>query len=223
MNKKEIAEYAKSAARIEKDFMITKICSGKNVLDVGCIGQDRNYNAENWLHNKLRKIALKADGVDILIDPIRELKRKGYSMFTIEELQASGNMYDVLLMADVIEHVDDPVGFLKFYSTFLTNNGLIFISTPNANRANNFINILFNNNYSVNPEHTCWFCPKTFAEVTERAGLNIKEFYWGNQYYTADSVKGAYQKFKFKLSNLLISWRSNFSPNMIFILSKQIK
>jgi 2-polyprenyl-3-methyl-5-hydroxy-6-metoxy-1,4-benzoquinol methylase len=219
MEKNEIVARAKRAKADNKDKIITQFCTGQKVLDVGCIGQDRNYAADNWLHEKVKRIAQKIDGVDILEDEIKILRKNGYSIYTIEELQATNNRYDVVLMADVIEHVNDPVAFLSFYAQFLSPTGVMLITTPNANRANNFINILFNNNYSVNPEHTFWFCPRTFAEVVQRAQLNVKDFRWASHYYTSSRVSGVYQKFKFALSNLLISWRSNFNPNMIFILT----
>jgi len=102
MNKNEIGAYAKKARRIDKDEMIGKTCTGKTVLDVGCIGQDRNFAADNWLHNKVRSMASKADGVDILLPEIELLKKKGYSMYSVDELQKMDTRYDVVLMADVI-------------------------------------------------------------------------------------------------------------------------
>jgi 2-polyprenyl-3-methyl-5-hydroxy-6-metoxy-1,4-benzoquinol methylase len=221
MNKADIGAYARNAKRINKDNAVADACKNKSVLDVGCIGQDRNFANDNWLHNKVRGLAAKADGVDILVEEVNQLKKQGYSMYTVDELQLTGNKYDLVLMADVIEHVNDPVSFLKFYADYLKEGGSILVSTPNSNRVNNFINILFNNNYSVNPEHTCWFCPRTIAEVADRANLNIDQFHWANHYYTSKQVKGLYQKFKYWLGNILISMRSNFSPNMIIILSKR--
>lgn len=221
MNKNEIGAYAKKAMRMDKDEMIEKICTGKTVLDVGCIGQDRNFSADNWLHNKVRSMASKADGVDILLPEIELLKKKGYSMYSVDELQKMDNRYDVVLMADVIEHVNDPVAFLNFYAPYLKEDGVMLITTPNSNRSNNFVNILFNNTYSVNPEHTFWFCPKTLGEVIDRAKLTLHEFFWAPHYYTSKSIKGVYQKLKYLLGDVLISWRSNFSPNMIFIVKKK--
>ena len=133
MTKQEISDKAKKATRIVKDEFLFKICFDKYVLDVGCIGQDRIFTSDNWLHNKLRKITKKIDGVDILIEEIEKLKRQGYSMYSIEELQQKNNTYEVVLMSDVVEHVNDPVNFLKFYSQFLNPDGVMFVSTPNSN------------------------------------------------------------------------------------------
>ena len=221
MEKTQIASVAKSAKRIDKDDFILKLCAEKSVLDVGCIGQDRDFSSPHWLHNKIRKVSSRVDGVDILKEAVAKLKREGYSMYTVDELQKANLTYDVVLLSEVIEHVDDPVAFMKFYSKFMSDKGVMFVSTPNSNRANNFINILFNNSYSVNPEHVFWFCPKTFAEAASRVPLKMDQFYWANHYFNAESVTGVYQNFKLRLINILISLRKNFSPNMIFLLKHQ--
>lgn len=219
MTKQELINLSRRTKRIHKDSFILSCCKDKRVLDVGCIGQDRDFTAPNWLHNKIRSVTQHVHGVDILIPLIQKLRTQGYFIYSIEELQAMNERYDIIILSDVIEHVNNPVEFLAFYSTFLSENGTMIVSTPNANRANDFINILFNNNYSTNPEHTFWFCPKTFAEVTERAKLSLTGFHWAHQYYSSKDVKGLYQKFKFFLTDILVAMRSNFSPNMIFILS----
>lgn len=222
MTKREIQEYAKRATRILKDDFILSECKDKSVLDVGCIGQDRNFSSSNWLHNKVKNVAGSIDGVDILTDQILELKKLGYSMLSIQELEAKNFRYDVVLISDVIEHVNDPVTFISYYSNFLSPGGRMLVSTPNSNRSLNFINILFNNNYTVNEEHVFWFCPRTFAEVAVRANLNIKEFYWADNYFEMSQIRGMYQKFKVSLSNFLFRLKSNFSPNMMFVLTKEM-
>lgn len=221
MTKTELIARAKTARRIEKDRFLLDTCSGKSILDVGIVGQDRNFDSPAWLHNKIRSVAASLHGVDILEEPILQLKQKGYSVYTVEELKGKSNRYDIVLMSDVIEHVNDPVEFLKFYSNFLKPDGKMLVSTPNSNRANNFIHILFNNNYSVNPEHTFWFCPRTMAEVVSRTSLQISEFYWAGHYFESGQVRGIYQKFKLMLINWLIRLRSNFSPNMIFVIANK--
>ena len=221
MTKTELIERARLAPCIEKDKFILNECSYKMVLDIGIVGQDRDFNSPTWLHNKIRRVAIKLHGVDILQEPIQKLKQLGYFAYTVEELKNMSDQYDVVLISDVIEHVNDPVEFLNFYSNYLKPGGKLIVSTPNANRANNFINILFNNTYSVNPEHTFWFCPRTMAEVISRTSLKIFEFYWAGHYFEPSQVTGIYQKFKLMLINRLIKLRSNFSPNMIFVFTRQ--
>jgi 2-polyprenyl-3-methyl-5-hydroxy-6-metoxy-1,4-benzoquinol methylase len=199
--------------------MIQNLCKGQKVLDVGCIGQDFTTTDTNWLHNQIRSVASDVTGVDIATDKIKELNAQGYKMLHVTQLQNLDDRYDVIIMADVIEHVDDPVGFLRFYSQFLKEHGSMMVSTPNANRAINFFSILLFNNYSVNDEHTCWFCPKTINEVVGRSGLQIRDFFWLKRYY---SLKGL--SFVTILlscfSDCLAFLRRNFHQNFMVILSK---
>lgn len=221
MTKNEIQAHAKRATIIEKDDFILNECKGRRVLDVGCIGQDRNFSSTNWLHNKVKGVAGSIDGVDILTDQILELKKLGYSMHSVKELEEKNQRYEVVLISDVIEHVNDPVAFLSYYANFLSPGGRMLVSTPNSNRSLNFVNILFNNNYTVNEEHVFWFCPRTFAEVAVRSKLTIKEFYWADNYFSMTQIRGGYQRFKIQLSNFLFRLKSNFSPNMMFVLTKE--
>jgi 2-polyprenyl-3-methyl-5-hydroxy-6-metoxy-1,4-benzoquinol methylase len=221
MTKQELIHKAKNASKIEKDEFLLNMCTGRSVLDVGIVGQDRDFDSPTWLHNKIKKVAVDVTGVDILEEPIRQLREKGYSVWTVEELKLLNTRYDIILMSDVIEHVNDPVGFLDLYSKYLSDDGKMLISTPNSNRANNFINILLSNNYSVNPEHTFWFCPRTMAEVVARTSLQITDFYWAGHYFDMREVNGLYQKLKLVLINLLIRMRSNFSPNMLFVITRK--
>lgn len=221
MDKNELKSFTKNAKTVSKDQLLLTYCSGKDVLDVGCIGQDRDFNAPEWLHNKIRARARSIDGVDILEDQIAKVKAMGYSMYHVNELELLKKKYEVVLMSDVIEHVDNPVEFLRFYASFLREGGIMCISTPNSNRADNFIQILFSNNYSVNPEHVFWFCPRTFSEVVRRADLRIIDFFWAGHYFSYSQVKGVYAKFKLRLIRILNGMRSNFRPNMIFIVSKK--
>jgi 2-polyprenyl-3-methyl-5-hydroxy-6-metoxy-1,4-benzoquinol methylase len=115
MNKGDLVLQARTGKRHDKDRTIENYCKDKTVLDVGCIGQDRNFKEPNWLHNKVKGWSKEVDGVDILIEQINELKRNGYNMYSIQELQALKKTYEVVLMADVIEHVDNPVDFMKLY------------------------------------------------------------------------------------------------------------
>lgn len=220
MDKKLLFKRIQKSRKSEKAILIPALCAGKRVLDVGCVGQDIDYNNPGWLHNKIRNAAISLDGVDIADEGIRALRDKGYSIYTPDELRTSGKSYDLIVMSDVIEHVNDPIVFLKFYSAFLAEKGSIIITTPNAHGIRNFTNILFRNDFAVNTEHTFWFCAKTIMEVAERAELNFVEFYWLDEYFKLNEIK----EMKFKIIHIInrffMKMRSNFYPNFMIILSK---
>jgi 2-polyprenyl-3-methyl-5-hydroxy-6-metoxy-1,4-benzoquinol methylase len=181
-NKNEWIQVAKFAKRINRNALLENICNGKNVLDVGCVGQDVQITNRNWLHQKILTVSNYAKGVDIDRINVLKMKKKGYDIVCPEEL-CREDKFDVIVMADVIEHVDNPVLFLEEYSTYLNKKGVIIVTTPNSNRALNFLSILFYNDYSINDEHTMWLCPKTLFEIISRVQiLEVRDFYWLDNY-----------------------------------------
>ena len=220
MDKELIFKHIRESAITEKDSLILDLCRDKVVLDVGCVGQDFSYDNPDWLHNLVRNKCKEIDGVDIDTGGINILKEKGFSVFHPDELAGLEKRYDVILMADVIEHVNDPVSFLRFYSDFLADDGIMLITTPNAHGIRHFSNILIRNNYSVNPEHTFWFCPKTLTETVQRAGLEFRDFFWLDEYYKLKDVKGFKFRFIYIINKLFQKLRSGFSPNFMYLASR---
>lgn len=221
VDKKIIFSKIRKAKVAEKQSKILELCTSKTILDVGCVGQDVSYENPNWLHNQIKKICISIDGVDIEENGIKILKEKGYSIFHVNELSALNKKYDIILMSDVIEHVNDPVGFLSFYSKFLGESGVMIITTPNAHGIRNFSSIIIRNDYSLNPEHTFWFCPKTLTEVVDRASLNFVDFYWLKEYFKAKEIKSIIHRFIFWFNSVLAKLRSQFNPNFMYIISSK--
>lgn len=220
MEKDLIYKKIRKSPKADKRKLIPELCKDKIVLDVGCVGQDHDLNSPEWMHNLIKSVSAELDGVDIDPEGINKMREKGYSVIDIEELRISQKKYEVIVMSDVIEHVNDPVAFLQFYLAFLSENGILILTTPNAHGIRNYSNILFRNNYSVNPEHTMWLCPKTILEVLRRAGLNLTGFYWLNEYYSFKDVKGIKFRFIFLFNSFMTWLRSSFCPNFLVISAK---
>ena len=201
-----------------KDTLIREISKNKDVLDIGCVGQDIDYFNPKWIHNQVREIANTLVGVDINSEGIKEINRMGYEVYHYDKLSSIDKRFDVLLILDVIEHVHNPVDFLNSYTKFLNKGGKIIVTTPNSNRAINFVKIFFGNDYSLNYEHTFWFCPKTFLETLSRTEtLEASEFYWLDEYTQKINFNWK-QKIIYYCENFLVKKSSNFSPNFMFIL-----
>jgi len=200
-----------------KDELIKKLCHGKDVLDIGCVGQDIDYSSLNWIHNQIKEVSSSIIGVDINTKGIKHINNMGYEVYHYNEMNKD-KKFDILVMLDVIDHVNNPVEFLNDYQGFLKEDGKIIITTPNSNRAKNFVNIFFKNDYPLNYEHTFWFCPKTFLEIINRVeGLEANEFYWLDDYNKNLKLnwKG---KIMYYFEKILVKKSSNFSPNFMFIL-----
>lgn len=52
------------------------------------------------------------------------------SLTNIEELVQQNMQYDVIIMIDVLEHIEDSKGFLKILETLLSSKGRLILSVP---------------------------------------------------------------------------------------------
>lgn len=160
----------------DRDGLILASCKGRSVLDVGCVGQARKRDSEDWLHGRLETVASELIGVDTDRQGVEDLRRQGHAVLLPEQLD--GRKFERIVMGDVIEHVGNPVPFLEFYAAHLAKDGRIVLTTPNAFSAVQFLHIAARNRVWVNSEHVCFFDPITLAETVERAGLEVVEVVW---------------------------------------------
>lgn len=218
MNKDQWMSIICSAKRIEKFSSIVKFCEGKDVLDVGCVGQDRSFENSGWLHGELKKVSNKLVGADINKEAMDQLNTKGFSIYLPEELKGKTERYDIIVMGDVIEHVNDPGSFLEFYAQFLKEDGKMIICTPNVFGIRYIIQVLFYGKPGTNEEHTVGFDPYVMLELFGRIKLEPKEFYWLSEYKNASNWK---QRIILGLSSVFIAMRKYFNSNFMFIVTKK--
>jgi 2-polyprenyl-3-methyl-5-hydroxy-6-metoxy-1,4-benzoquinol methylase len=98
--------------------------SGRRVLDVGC-GFGRFLD-------QMRDAGLDATGVDINPQIVAANRKAGLRCLSADEFVASRDLYDVLLMAHVIEHFA-PRELLQFMDSYLDRlrpGGRLIIATP---------------------------------------------------------------------------------------------
>jgi 2-polyprenyl-3-methyl-5-hydroxy-6-metoxy-1,4-benzoquinol methylase len=219
MNKEDYYNMVKLAKVIDKDSFLVAQCKGKRVLDVGCVGQSRGYETSEWLFNKFNAVAKSVTGVDVNEEGIALLKREGLNVVSRTELQSISEQYDVIIMSDVIEHVDNPGQLLLDYSAYLASEGRIIITTPNSTRARTFVEILVTGRYSLNPEHTMWFCPNTLIELVSRTVLRPVEIFWLKE-YGYDKYRSPTSLIVYLLTSVLCLLRKQYRPNFMMILAK---
>lgn len=215
MDKKAYIEKFNRAPLRVKDDLILQYCEGKDVLDVGCVGQDKFYDSDIWVHGKIKKVAKTLQGVDINLDHKEELEKRGYALCSPTELEASDRKFDIVNMGDVIEHVDDVNSFLKFYLRFLKPDGKLIFTTPNPYSARVFYTVFFFKYPGINPEHTAWLDPITFLEVARRLDVEIKDFAWLKEY---SKPTGIINRVMRPYYTFLAMLRRYYSPNFMFVI-----
>lgn len=213
MNKTEIIKgYLSASISIKDDYILTN-CKDKKVLDVGCVGQNKFFTSPDWVHAKIKKVATSLIGVDINQDPKSEFEKQGYALVTPEELQNTKELFDVIVMGDVIEHVDNLVEFLNFYKTFLNEGGELIITTPNALSIRQTLNVLLYGQPGINDEHTSILDCNTMLELFKRSELQVTDFNWLHEYSNAPKLS---RKIVYGISKIMYSMRKYYAPYFVF-------
>lgn len=91
------------------------------------------------------------------------------------------NLFDVIIMGFILEHVDDPDLILERYRSFLKPGGKLYVAVPNAKSMNRRLGLeigLIDDIYSLNANdialgHKRQYCRDTLTEAVERAGYCI--------------------------------------------------
>jgi len=143
-----------------------------SLIDIGC--------ATGALINYLREKKWQVTGVEI--SPCAEYARneRGLDVRSIplEENNFPDSHFDVLLASHLIEHLNDPMSFLKETYRVLKQNGHAFITTPNIN---GFQARLFKGRWrSAIFDHLYLFSDRTLIKMLKITGFKIKSIHtWG--------------------------------------------
>lgn len=153
---------------------------GRSVLHVGCCDhlpliRDK-IGAGIYLHQNLCHSAAQCVGVDTNAEGVALLRELGFAETYLPEdapLEASvGGQrqdYDFCLLADVIEHVGDPVSFLRSMRRYRFRQ--LVVVTPNAFRWRNCLP----GPEVINTDHRFWFTPYTLCRVMVEAGYEPEQ------------------------------------------------
>jgi 2-polyprenyl-3-methyl-5-hydroxy-6-metoxy-1,4-benzoquinol methylase len=111
---------------------------GSNVLELGCA----DGIMTQWLCEDFESVTA-VDGSEIFIEKAKaKLNRSDvtfkYSMF--EEFMP-GEKFDIIIMSNILEHVDKPVELLEKSKNWLTSNGRLIVAVPNANALNRLVGV----------------------------------------------------------------------------------
>lgn len=161
------------------EYIIPKTI-GKDVLDVGVVGQLNQRDSKDWLHGRIKTEAKSLMGVDIVHEGIEKLNRSGFYVKHVSDL-IDENYYDVIVIGDVIEHVDNVRQFLEFYVSKCKKGGCIIITTPNPQNIELIFDIVIKKYPTINSEHTNFIDPQNLIEQVSRIDdVYLEEFVWIN-------------------------------------------
>ncbi len=154
--------------------------SGKRVLDIGCGG--------GILAEEFAKAGAKVTGIDLSPVAIEAAKRHAaetgleidYRVIAVEKLALDAQQFDIIICAEVLEHVDDIDRFLKDALSMLRSGGLLFFGTINKTLKARFLALFMAEDVlGMVPRGTHsyerFIRPSLLKEILEKYGVDMME------------------------------------------------
>jgi len=167
----------------ERQDTLLALTKGKRVIHVGCADHieviDKKITDGTHLHSLLIDNCERCLGLDINGHALEHLRinygMEGLFCFDVcEGPFRTSNPYDYVLLGEMLEHVGDPVAFLKKVKENLQDSTEhIIITVPNA-YSERHVKVYYEKGLEViNSDHRFWFTPYTLLKVMYEAGISI--------------------------------------------------
>jgi 2-polyprenyl-3-methyl-5-hydroxy-6-metoxy-1,4-benzoquinol methylase len=153
--------------------------SGVRVLDVGC--------GSGVLGARLRERGNSVWGIDAA-QAIAEQARRRLDRFILADVVDGGAIgellgderFDVIVFADLLEHLPDPVATLRSYVRFLAPGGIVLVSVPNVAVWNVRMGLMlgrfrYTATGTLDRTHLRFFTRATLLRALREAGLRVEE------------------------------------------------
>jgi len=168
---------------VDRIEYIARACAGRRVLDLGAMDEtawQAKRGRGTWLHEEIGRYALRVDGIDNCASiPAEGLRtgsnaiiRRGDITDPERLVAALEDSPDVIVAGELIEHLENPLQFLKGFVGIKRLSGKTFIlSTPNATALHNVL-VGLARRESTHHDHLCILSYKTLATLCTRAGFS---------------------------------------------------
>lgn len=164
---------------------------------------------ETLFYLKQQGIASEAIGLDIFEDMAKKDQYKnidGFIFGNIEELELPqfNERFDVILLADVLEHLIEPGLVLEKLKKYLKPNGEILVSMPNIRHYSAFVKIFIKGNFDYQESgifdytHRRFFCKKNIRELLE-SNFKVRKESSSLEFYKGRSGAKFFNKLTFRL------------------------
>lgn len=139
---------------------------GQKILEIGAGG------GNTLLYIKKNSIAVEVMGIELMKLENSNQENPFIDKFQIaniekDEIDAEEKYFDIIICADVFEHLIDPWSAVDKIQRYLKKNGLLIVSMPNVREWKTLFPIVFKGEFNYQPEggimdrtHLRFFCKK---------------------------------------------------------------
>ena len=197
----------------DKKQLIGKLIRDSDVvLDLGFWGQGVMIHHDNWVHRLLLNRAKEVYGLDVEFEPADVAKLphpNRYKKGTAEDFDFDLK-FDVILAADLIEHLSDLGSFLRSCARNLKTGGRLIITTPNCFNLFNMASKLTKVEPIMNKDETVYFNHRALRQLLGKHGWKVDEASY--LYSLGVEYRESYRK---RFLNILYYILSKFTPKFV--------
>ena len=169
---------------VDRDTWILSRAAGLRVLHAGATDSmftEQRASGEGLLHQKLRGAGCDLVGLDIDKEGIEYLRRvHGIDDIRHGDLESlpeqfEPQSFDLVIAADVLEHLNNPGLFLSGVREVLRSTGSLIVTVPNAFSLKKFLGVSLFRQERNHPDHVCFYSYMNLHEILRRFGFVITE------------------------------------------------
>ncbi|MGB9756014.1 MAG: class I SAM-dependent methyltransferase [Desulfurella sp.] len=163
-------------SNIRYDILELIKCNNCKILEIGC-----GTGATLMELKRLCKANYIA-GVDIVdLGQSEKLDKFILGDIEIEELNFPDKYFDIIICADVLEHLKDPWSTVNKLKKYLKDNGVIIASIPNIREIRTLLSIVIKGDFKyadsgiLDKTHLRFFCKKNIIELFKETGFKLEK------------------------------------------------
>jgi hypothetical protein len=148
--------------------LLDRHVAGGRLLDVGC--------GHGLLLDEARRRGWEAEGLELsgtAVHHARDVLGLAVRETTLEDPGLDAERYDAIVLADVLEHLEDPVGALARCSALLAPGGALIVVTPDPSSLT--ARLAGASWWGLLPSHLCLVPRRTVRELVTANGLVLAE------------------------------------------------
>lgn len=183
----ELRHFSAADVNRRATFVQKIIPKNKKILEIG--------SGDGFFLERMQKDGYHMTGIEI--SKQRRIKSKRVTNVKVLNINLMGcasniGIFDGIVLFHVLEHIIDPVNFLKNISNLLKPKGKLIVEVPNFDDNQIKMNEAYKD-WSLQRAHIHYFVPTILKDVFTKAGLRVKVT--GIQRYSIENM------FSWKLTN----------------------